>query len=131
MDVNRFGSISDKIVQFNSRRGLFSGISKETIPIWRVTSVSLGTHRPWIFGSLFIFIGIGLGIRSIVGLVVVAYGIFLVYGYPKIVLNIHNGDHMSSVGWPWDRADAIMFADILNDYLVKRWSVTPGDSPKR
>ena len=49
---NRFGQVTHKAIHFNAKKGLFAGISRETLPMRHVTSVRLETSRHWMWGLL-------------------------------------------------------------------------------
>ena len=94
--ANRFGAVTDKAVQFNVKKGLFAGISKETLPMRHITSVRLETSRHWIWGVLLVLIGLPL-IQYGVGVVLPAFGALLIWGWPKVVVHTAGGDLRPSV----------------------------------
>jgi hypothetical protein len=117
--TNLFGTVTDKAVHFNVKRGLFAGSSQEILPIRHVTSVRLETSRHWIWGILLVLVGLPL-IQIGVGVVLLALGILLIWGSPKVVVNTSGGDLRPSVSWPWTRTEATEFTNTLRNELLKR-----------
>jgi hypothetical protein len=122
---NRFGRVTDIAVHFNVKKGLFAGISQETLPLRHVTAVRLETSRHWIWGIVISLLGLGAVVSGsggaiMIGVLLLAVAGLLFWGTPKVVVNTAGGDLRPSVSWPWTRGEAEEFVNILRNELLKR-----------
>lgn len=123
--TNRFGQVTNIAVHYNVKKGLFAGISKETLPLRHITAVRLETSRHWVWGILLAILGI-VGIVTgniagiLIGVLLLVWAALLIWGTPKVVVNTAGGDLRPSVSWPWTRAEAEEFVNILRNELLKR-----------
>jgi hypothetical protein len=119
---NPFGTVTSKRVIFYRAKGWLSGGSREDIPLKHVTSVRLDVSRSVVVGILLALIGLscfssGNGVVDCVGVVLVAFGVLLVWGSPAVVVNTAGRDLNAAKGWPWTRGQANEFVDALRGQL--------------
>lgn len=122
----QFGTVTDRRVQYFTKKGWFSGGKQEDLPLRHITSVRLETSRHPIWGSVLIVTGlILLGIASespallFLALPILLLGILSVWGSPTILINTAGGDHRSSTGLPWTKGDAGQFVTALRGQLFR------------
>jgi hypothetical protein len=121
---NPFGAVTSKRVIFFRAKGWLSGGSREDIPLQHVTSVRLDVARSIVVGVLLALIGLsclasGNFIVACVGLLLVAFGVLLVWGSPAVVVNTAGRDLNAAKGWPWTRGQANTFVDALRGQLFR------------
>ena len=118
---NQFGTVTNKRVIYFRNKGWFSGGSRQDIPIKHVTSVRLDTSRSVVGGIVLLLIGLGLlsadGGIKIVGIVVVALAVLLLWGSPSVVVNTAGNDLNVAKGFPWLRGEATAFVEALRKQL--------------
>jgi hypothetical protein len=123
---NSFGTVTSKRVIYFRAKGWFSGGSREDIPLQHVTSVRLDTSRSIVFGILLLLFGLFMlggesGVK-VVGLVVLALSILLLWGSPAVVVNTSGQDKNAARGFPWQRSEANSFVEALCQQLFHRGS---------
>ena len=121
---NEFGTVTSKRVIYFRNKGWMSGGSREDIPLQHVTSVRMETSRSIVGAILLLLIGLGslagpTGVK-IFGLVCLAFGILLIWGSPKIVVNTAGGDLNAAKGLPWKREAANSFVEALRKQLFAK-----------
>lgn len=121
---NPFGTVTSKRVIYFRAKGWFSGGSREDIPLQHVTSVRLDIVRSVIGGVILALLGIvllsaDLGAGKMIGLIVVAYAILLLWGSPAVVVNTAGRDLNAAKGFPWQRDEAGAFVEALRGQLFK------------
>ena len=122
---NEFGTVTNKRVVYYRNKGWLSGGSREDIPLQHVTSVRLDTSRNIIIGLLFLLVGLimlaaGGSIKMILGLVLLALAVILLWGSPLVVVNTAGRDLNAAKGWPWHRQKASAFVEALRTQLFNR-----------
>lgn len=120
-----FGTITDRQVTYFSKKGWFSAGSREDLPIRHITSVRLETARRPFLAILLILIGLVClfaikGVAILIGLVVLALAVLLLWGSPKVVVNTAGGDLRPASGLPWTRPEAERFVNALRGELFKK-----------
>jgi hypothetical protein len=121
---NPFGTVTSQRVIFFRAKGWLSGGSREDIPLQHVTLVRLDVARSIVAGILLTLIGLsclgsGNAVVACVGLVLVAFGVLLVWGSPAVVVNTAGRDLNAAKGWPWTRGQANAFVDALRGQLFR------------
>ena len=118
---NQFGTVTNKRVVYFRNKGWFSGGSRQDIPLKHVTSVRLDTSRSVASGIVLLLIGLGLlaadGGVKVVGIVVVALAVLLLWGSPAVVVNTAGNDLNVAKGFPWLRGEANAFVEALRKQL--------------
>ena len=119
-----FGTVTNKRVIYQRSKGWFSGGSREDIPLKHVTSVRLDITRHLLGGVLLVLIGLGClggpGDTKILGGVLTALGVLLLWGSPAVVVNTAGQDKNAARGWPWERTAATNFVDAIRKQLVSQ-----------
>ena len=93
-----------------------------------VTGVRLETSRHPIWGVILCLIGLpaifggfaGSPGAFVVGILFLLPGVFLIWGWPKIVVTAADGQPHASVSWPWTRGEAEAFKNALSKELMDR-----------
>lgn len=121
---NGFGIVTSRRVVYFRSKGWMTGGSREDIPLQHVTSVRRDTARSVLGGSFLVLIGLCMlagpvGLK-ILGLLILSYGILLLWGSPLVVVNTAGRDLNAAKGWPWDRPHAEAFVVSLRDQLFKK-----------
>lgn len=121
---NEFGTVTNKRVIYYRNKGWLSGGSREDIPLQHVTSVRLDVSRSIIGGLFFLFVGLVLlaaeGGLKILGLILIALAVVLLWGSPLVVVNTAGRDLNAAKGWPWQRQKASAFVEALRTQLFNR-----------
>lgn len=122
-----FGIVTTKRVIYNRARGWFSGGSREDIPLAHVTSVRLDTSRHVLRGILLVLIGLPIATEvrnsdalQVVGVLLVALAVLLLWGSPTVHVNTAGQDKSRSKGFPWQREQANSFVEAIRQQLVQR-----------
>jgi hypothetical protein len=94
---NEFGEVYPDRIVVNSKKGWFGGGSREELPIRHVTSVRLETNRSVVGGIVCVLLALvalssGTGAFMLVGLIIGAFGVVLLIGWPKISVNTAGND---------------------------------------
>lgn len=119
-----FGTVTDRRVTYFRNKGWFSGGSQEDLPLRHITSVRVDTARSLISGLFIGLVGFAVlggadGGFKLIGLLLLALAVLLLWGSPKVVVNTAGGDLNASMSWPWTRAEAESFASALRNQLFK------------
>jgi hypothetical protein len=121
-----YGTVTDRQVTFNYKKGVFQPVSREDIPIRHVTSVRVETRRHIFWGIIFGVSGVAslANVGNSPGLIIAAaiflgIALLLFWGFPRVVLNTAGGDLRPSVGWPWTKGQADVFVNSLRAELFK------------
>jgi hypothetical protein len=94
---NEFGAVYPDRIVVQSKKSWFGGGSREELPIRHVTSVRHETTRALVGGIICLALGLvglasgstaGMGIGVLVG----AYGVLLLVGWPKVSVNTAGND---------------------------------------
>jgi len=94
---NEFGEVfPDRIVVY-SKKSWFGGGSREDLPIRHVTSVRFETARSVVTGIILVLLGLasfGSGSGGVIfaGLLLIALGVVLLMGWPKVCVNTSGND---------------------------------------
>jgi hypothetical protein len=120
-----FGTVTDKRVIYQRAKGWFSGGSREDIPLKHVTSVRLETTRHGLGGMLLFLVGLSClaapsASADVLGVVLIALAILLLWGSPTVVVNTAGQDKNASRGWPWERNVATAFVEAVRKQLVSQ-----------
>ena len=124
---NRFGIVTNLAVRYRLRKSLFAGTIEEDLPARHITGVRLETSRHPIWGVILCLIGLpalfgglaGSPGAFVVAILFLAPGIFLIWGWPKVVVS-SGGEPRGSVSWPWTRGEAEAFKNALSKELMER-----------
>ena len=116
---NAFGQVTDRRVVCHRKKGWFSGGSREDVALRDVASVRVDTARSIIGAVLLILLGLGLPLGYGIGIILLAFGVLLIWGSPSVVVNTAAADLEAMKGWPWERRLAEEFAQALRSQLVK------------
>jgi hypothetical protein len=117
---NPFGTVTSKRVIYYRAKGWFSGGSREDIPLKHVTSVRLDISRSILGAVVLILLGIVcLAAVPILGILILALAVLLLWGSPAVVVNTAGQDLKAAKGLPWQRGDAEAFVDALRKQLFK------------
>lgn len=124
---NRFGMVTTLSVRYNEKKNLFAGIAKENLPMRHVTSIKLETSRHAIWGAILGVIGLIIFLAGFqggagavfFGAIILALGVFLIWGWPKVVV-YSGGQPHGAVSWPWTRGEADTFKKAVDRELSKR-----------
>lgn len=122
--VTPFGTVTKDRVIYRYRKGWFTGGSREDIPLRHVTSVALETSRHVVWGILLVIVAliamaVGKAPGILIGIVLLALAVLILWGSPKVVLNTAGGDRRPSVGPPWTKRAAEEFVSSLRRELFK------------
>jgi hypothetical protein len=121
---NRFGTVTNLAVRYNAKKGLLSGIHVENLTLRHVVAVRLETSRHAGWGIVLVIIGLacfaGRAAGIVPGLLFIAIGVFLVWGWPKVVVTAADGQPRPSVSWPWTRSEADAFVKAVSYELMSR-----------
>lgn len=121
---NEFGTVSSRRVVYNRNKTWLSGGSREDIPLQHITSVRLETSRSVVIGVLILLIGGGLLVgpteTKVIGLVLVAFAILLLWGSPAVIVNTAGRDLNASSGLPWSWGSANAFVTALRSQLFDK-----------
>ena len=121
---NEFGTVTNKRVVYYRNKGWLSGGSREDIPLQHVTSVRLDTSRNILVGLFFLLVGLFMlgasGGAKILGLVLIALAVILLWGSPLVVVNTAGRDLNAANGWPWHRNKASAFVEALRTQLFNK-----------
>ena len=122
--TNSFGTVTTRRVIYFRSKGWLRGGAREDIPLQHVTSVRLDTCRRALGGILLLLIGLVMtfspGPMRVPGVLLLALGVLLVWGWPSVVVNTAGQDLNASKGWPWQRAEANEFVEALRNQLFNR-----------
>lgn len=121
-----FGTVTDRRISYNVKTSQWGGGSVEDIPMRHVTSVRLESVRHTVMSIFLILLGLiilliagGDPIGSLIGIIILAVGVFLLWPSPKVVVNTAGGDLRPSVGPPWTKPEAEKFVGAVRDQLFK------------
>jgi hypothetical protein len=118
-----FGTVTEKRVIYFTKKGWLGGGAREDIPLRHVTSIRLETSRHIIGGFLLLFMGLlfmaAPGGAKVLALIPLAFGVLLLWGSPKVVLNTAGGDLRPARGLPWTRPEANKFVLAVRAQLFK------------
>jgi hypothetical protein len=122
---NRFGTVTNLAVRYNVKKNLFGGMRTEDLTMRHVVSVRIETTRHVVWGIVAIIIGlIAIGAAKAPGVIImiplVAIGILLIWGYPKVMVTAADGMPRPSVSWPWTRQEADSFVRGVSKELMAR-----------
>jgi hypothetical protein len=127
--VTAFGTVTDRRVIYKFKKGWFSGGNQEDIPLRHITSVRLETSRPLVGAILVGLIALvmlitgfssdGSPIVGLIGLLVLAWAVLLLWGSPLVVINTSGNDKRPASGFPWTRPEAEKFVNALQSQLFK------------
>jgi hypothetical protein len=122
-----FGTVTNKRVIYNRARGWFSGGSREDIPLAHVTSVRIDIKRHLLWGILLVIIGLPMALApgggagaQVVGAVLVAIAVLVLWGSPTVHVNTAGQDKNRASGFPWQREQATSFVEAIRQQLVQR-----------
>jgi len=127
---NIFGTVTNKRVIFNRRKGWLGGSSREDIALNHVTSVRLDVERH-IFGglvcliiSIWIFSSTSDGssnfINVVLGIAFFAGCVLLFWNTPNVVINTAGQDKTWHMGSPWQWKQAEEFVEAVRQQIVRR-----------
>lgn len=125
---NRFGTVTNLAVHYNVKKNLFAGVKREDLIMRHVVAARLETSRHAILGTLLAFVGVmwlfgGMAAQSgaaILALIPLAFGIFFLWGMPKVSVTAADGVARPSISWPWTRAEAEEFVNGVSKELLAR-----------
>ncbi len=122
---NPFGTVTSKRVIFFRSKGLFSGGSREDIPLQHVTSVRLDINRSILAAIVLLLIGLGTlasesALAMLVGVLLISLAVILLWGMPTVVVNTAGTDLNAAKGFPWQRPLAQAFVDALRHQLFQK-----------
>lgn len=125
---NRFGTVTNLAVHYNVKKGLFAGTRREDLIMRHVVAARMETSRHAILGMLLALVGVILlfagvaagSAASILAIIPLAVGVFLLWGSPKVSVTAADGVARPSVSWPWTRAEAAEFVDGVSKELMAR-----------
>lgn len=124
LDGNRFGTVTNLAVRYNVKKGLLAGTSVENLAFRHVVAVRLETTRHVVWGIVLAVIGLSflaIGAPGIIlTLLLVAPAVFLIWGWPKVLVTAADGQPRPSVSWPWTRPEAEKFVKAVSDELMAR-----------
>ena len=120
-----FGTVTDRQVTYFYKKGWIHNGIREDLPIRHITSVRLETSRHPFRGVILLILGIGAlfggeVVSVVLGLVLIAFAVLLLWGSPRVVVNTAGGDMRPATGWPWTRPEAEHFVMALRQELFKR-----------
>ncbi|MGY6529965.1 MAG: hypothetical protein ACXITR_08550 [Cyanobacterium sp.] len=114
---NCFGIVTTKTVTYKIEEN-YTPVVKKTIPIKQVVSVQCYTDK-MIFPGLFsIILGL-VFLESIIGIIPLIFGIFMLWGFPTVNVVTTKRITTHSSGWPWQRKEAQAFTNALHNQLFK------------
>ncbi|PSB53471.1 hypothetical protein [Chamaesiphon polymorphus] len=111
-----FGTVTSKRVTYMYNKGWFSGGKREDVPLKQVASVRHETERKIFLGLFYIVLGLVL-IAVVIGIIPLVFGIFLLWGSPKVNIVTTGGSTAPVIGWPWQNQEAQSFADAVRGQL--------------
>lgn len=125
---NRFGTVTNRAVQYNVKQGLFGNSYQETLIMRHVVSARLETTRNLIFGTVLILLGIILFLIGsdsgiffvLLSLVTIIVGAALALGRVLVGITASDGETRPSANWPWTRKEAQQFVDAVRKELLAR-----------
>jgi hypothetical protein len=124
----RFGTVTNLAVHYNVKKNVFAGVRTEDLIMRHVVAARLETSRHVIIGGLLAVIGViwlfaGLAqgsAASILSLILLAFGVLLLWGIPRVAVTASDGVARPSVSWPWTRAEAQEFVSAVTKELLAR-----------
>jgi hypothetical protein len=125
---NRFGTVTNLAVHYNVKKNAFAGVKREDLIMRHVVAARLETSRHAIWGALLALIGViwlfaGMAAQSgasILAIIPLAAGIFLLWGMQKVSVTAADGVARPSVSWPWTRSEAEAFVNGVSKELLAR-----------
>jgi hypothetical protein len=120
---NRFGIVTNLAVYYNTKKSLFAGTKREDLIMRHVVAARLETSRHVTWGTLLALIGIvwlSVSGTSIMAIILLAAGIFLLWGMQKVSVTAADGVARPSVSWPWTRSEAEAFVNGVSKELLTR-----------
>ena len=114
---NSFGTVTSKRVIYSVKKGLFSGKSREDIPLKQIVSVRYEVTRKTPLGLFLIIIGIPLLI-VVIGIIPLVRGINMLRGIPTVNITTAGGTSNPVTGEARHKKEAEAFATTLRDQLV-------------
>jgi hypothetical protein len=99
---NRYGTVTNLAVYCDVKKNFFGQAEREDLAMRHVVSARLETsHRPAL-GSILVLIGIALPPSvTILGIVILAAGIYLILRKPIVLVTADDGVGRPSAGSPW------------------------------
>jgi hypothetical protein len=125
----KFGTLSNRRIQFPAGKGWFGGGAEEEIPVDHVAAVRIETTRRHpIVGSLIFLFGLIGALIEVSGEISVlplflaglllAIGVVWVWGSPRVTVELAGGDERSALGLPWDKAEAQRFVRVARSEVL-------------
>ncbi|MGH3981519.1 MAG: hypothetical protein ACRDST_02200 [Pseudonocardiaceae bacterium] len=120
---NRFGTVTNLAVHYNVKKNAFAGVKREDLIMRHVVAARLETTRHAVWGALLALVGVILfsgSSASILAIIPLAAGIFLLWGMQKVSVTAADGAARPSVSWPWTRSEAEEFVNGVSKELLAR-----------
>ena len=100
-----FGTVTTRRVIYFANKGWFSGGSREDVPLRQVVSVRYEIKRSIFLGllvtvlGLVLLIGDGFGISFVVGIIVIPFGLIMLWGSPVVNIVTSGGTQSPAIGF--------------------------------
>lgn len=123
-EVPGFGTVTHDRIRYNARLRWWGGGSVEDIPLRHITAVRLESVRRPLWGIVLILFGLivlfapGVGAK-LIGIIILALSVYLLWPKPKVVVNTAGGDLRPSVGAPWTKPQAEKFVAAVRNQLFR------------
>jgi hypothetical protein len=125
----KFGTLSNRRIQFPAGKGWFGGGAEEEIPMDHVAAVRIETTRRHpILGSLIFLFGLIGALIEVSGNIsvlplfvaglLIAIGVMWVWGSPRITVEFAGGDERAALGRPWDKGEAQRFVRVARSEVL-------------
>lgn len=116
---NKFGAVLGDRVVFNIRKVWFGGSVREDFPVRHITSVRHEVKRRPVWGVVLTLFGLGmLGAKTLVlALIVLGLAVLCFLGRHQVTIHTSGGQSRTSIGTPFDKAEAETYATAVREAL--------------
>ena len=122
---NAFGMVTNHKLMFYKGKDLFEKGKKNEIPLQRIISSELNTHREITSGSIALAIGVAMvwffmnAFTIILGVVLGIFSVLCFFRFPTVTIVLNDWKKVKMKSWPWNIRAASRYVHTIRE-LVKR-----------